>query len=242
MSIDIKHAIWWGALSAIEQWKKSRHISDEALVEAARTKNLNGKLIHKFALEYQVFRFPLNLHDRRTERLQAIAEVLEINYSPKINDNDHTAELAQRWFKTIGDVHATLARYGAAANLRSFSMKALWLYQPEHATMWDSFAVRGLKSLADTKHPREIKSETAAAAFLHSFEDIFKRHEALINSAIKPAEEITGVRYKYPRRVLDKALWLLGNKGEEQRDAAFNRLTGLYPEATAEFLGTPPHA
>lgn len=242
MSIDIKHAIWWGALSAIEQWKKSRYISDEALVEAASDNNLDGERIHAFAQEYQVFRFPLNLHDRRPERLQAIAEVLEKNYHPAINGNKHTAELAQRWFKTIGDVHTTLARYGAARNLYSFSMKALWLYQPEHATMWDSFAVRGLNSLADNNHPRKIKSEAAAAAFLRSFEDVFKNHEALINSAIKPAEEITGVRYKYPRRVLDKALWLLGNEDSNKRDAAFNRLTGPHPEATAEFLRTPPHA
>ncbi|KMS50353.1 hypothetical protein V474_20850 [Novosphingobium barchaimii LL02] len=91
-------------------------------------------------------------------------------------------------------------------------MKSLWYYQPEHATMWDSYAVMALNDVMGAKHRNGIKEEKAATAFLHDFEALHARWLPTIEANIAAQAPLLGMTYPYTRRVLDKALWLLGKR------------------------------
>ena len=216
----IEGAIWWGALSALDQWRvgyrpgrpQTSRPTDMELVAAARRDGLSADLVMRFAKEYQLFRNPLNLEDRREERLSAVGTAVREAYY--FDGEPGSEDLSGMWWAAIGAVRAAMERFGPTANLKSFCMKTLWLHHPAEATMWDSYAVRALNAQLGAGHTSDIASEREAAAFLADFEQLFARQRILIDEALNDVQVITEERYAYPRRVLDKALWLLGNEDD----------------------------
>jgi hypothetical protein len=212
-------AIWWGAFSAIDQWLvahrpgKPRSIrpTDKELVAAARSGPLNGDLLQRFAQEYQVFRYPLNQIAHRDARLNANGRVLFDVYHSKRDPGPE--DLARMWWRAISEVREAMVCFGRTANLKSFCMKTLWIHQPVRATMWDSFAVRSLNEILKTRH-NNISNVDDTARFLKDFEMLFEREHDRILTTLKVARATLFIEYKYPRRVLDKALWLLGNEND----------------------------
>lgn len=93
-------------------------------------------------------------------------------------------------------------------------MKVLWFYQPEKATMWDDYALRALNSELHANHPSKVETAKEAEAFLLDFERLYAQNSAEISRVRKYIEGNGGISYAYDRRVLDKALWLLGAKDE----------------------------
>lgn len=216
-------AIWWGVFSAIDQWcishrpgrPQTPRPTDAELVKAAHGVGLDADLLKKFAIEYQVYRRPLNLIDKREDRLKAVGLAIHETYC--FDGELKPEDLACMWWTAIGEVRNAMARFGPTAKLKSFCMKSLWLYHPAQATMWDSFAVRALNAVLNTQHDDKIVCVNDAAAFLRDFENLFEAQKALINEVIESSQLVIGQRYAYPRRVLDKALWLLGEEDEKKK-------------------------
>jgi hypothetical protein len=94
-----------------------------------------------------------------------------------------------------------------SGNPKLYSMlsKLLWFYHPTQMTMYDRYAVDALGLVKNCK----ITPET----FLAVFDDLF--HEKL--PSINTAAVFSDREYPYPRRVLDKWLWLKGSGKEEER-------------------------
>ena len=232
-------AIWWGVFSALDQWcishrpgrPQTRRPTDADLVEAVRDGGLKAHLLEKFANEYQVFRYPLNLKNQREERLNAVGIAVHQTYC--CHGVPKPADLARMWWTAIGEVRNAMARFGPTANLKSFCMKSLWLYHPARATMWDSFAVRALNAQLNKQHDDKIVCVNDAAAFLRNFENLFEAQNALINEVIEKSQSVIGQRYAYPRRVLDKALWLLGEEDEEKKNGAWRMILGTNAKVRA---------
>lgn len=211
-------AIWWGVFSAIDQWN-SPHApfpsylyrpTDQQLVEHITKGNgFDIRLLAAFAGAYGVLDRRLKRRDHLRERLAALSGALHDAYS---SPNEPTPEqLGAMWFTAIKRVSDAIEPFGEPLRLKSLCMKALWFYHPERATMWDSRAVRGLNRVAKSSHNSDLNTGEDAAGFLGDFELLFNQYEEEINSAINIAHEVTKTPpYPYPRRVLDKALWLLG--------------------------------
>jgi hypothetical protein len=80
-------------------------------------------------------------------------------------------------------------------------------------TMYDEYTSKGLRE-AEKRHgiqlrPGPVKLEN----FLKRFDAVHKR---LVHD-IREAISMFSRRYPYERRVLDKYLWLLGNRPDEQK-------------------------
>jgi hypothetical protein len=233
---SMEGALWWGAFAALDQWciphrlgkPQTSRPTDADLVAAAGSGGLQTDLLKRFAMEYQVFRLPLNLMCHREERLAAVGTAVHNSYY-SVGAEPGPEDLARMWWTAISQVRLAMEPFGRTADLKSFCMKSLWLYYPAQATMWDSFVVRALNTALGTRHNNSIASEHEAAAFLVDFERLFAEQQPLINRILDDVQTLTGKRYAYPRRVLDKALWLLG----EVDDAAVVKIAFL-------LLGTDP--
>ena len=215
-------AIRWGVLAAIDQLTVPfnvdrphvQRITDAQLLQAVRQGPLSSDQLIAFAKEYEVFRYPLNVLKGRAERTTEIAQALDTIYRVRVSDGRDLAEL---WWRAISFVRNILDRYPETAprNMYSFCMKALWFYQPETATMWDSFAVKGLNEWLRVSHGHQIKTSAEAKKFFADFEILFRSIGSEIQSSIAEAAAATGHLYPYPRRVLDKALWFLSTSDAE---------------------------
>ncbi|PVX28938.1 hypothetical protein DD559_05995 [Sphingomonas pokkalii] len=66
------------------------------------------------------------------------------------------------------------------------------------------------------RHRKNIKNESDAVAFLRDFENLHARWLPTITADIADQARLLGMTYPYTRRVLDKALWLIG-KGLDKK-------------------------
>ncbi|WP_213978864.1 hypothetical protein [Sphingomonas sp. dw_22] len=216
-------ALTWGGLEARNQWidpvnldrKNVVRPTDAQIVAAVREGPLSAAMLQAFAQEYRVFHYPLAPKDGREARLAAIAQALDPIYR---GAPDTAAEtLARLWWQAIEAVRDVVVAHGKRPSmLRSFCMKMLWFYHPQAATMWDDYALRALNRELGTRHPGKIDTAEQASAFLADFERLFALAEPDIARILTHIETQGGGRYAYDRRVLDKALWLLGVKEDER--------------------------
>jgi hypothetical protein len=224
-------AVLWGAWAAIDGYRlvcnparpKVTRPTDKQLVEAAANGTFDGPLFERFCKEYEVFRYPINVREGRDQRLQKIAGILARWGKRMATTPD---ELAKTWWGAITEVQELLSEELKKKNklkkkpplLRSMCIKALWFYRPDYATMWDSYAVKGINRWRGRPLARNIKAEGDAAAFLREFEMLYREREAEIKRALDSIRQLPGgMRYPYDRRVLDKALWFMGADEVEQQ-------------------------
>ena len=242
-SLYICNAIWWGAAAAVKQWKfeevtssGDRRPTDRQLVMAAHSGILDNATFIGFAKRYRVFRHPLHLIEHRDERIGAVTRALHAVYSVAPEPISPGA-LSNMWLDAIGAVHKAMQPFGPTAELRSMCMKALWLYQPAHATMWDSYAVIGLNRITNENRAHRIRQQHNVNDFLDRFENVFALHQDTIIAAIENIESITSEHYAYRRRVLDKALWFMG----ANRQAGLNEINGIIQLMPELARASEPH-
>jgi hypothetical protein len=249
---DLEKAIWWGSFAAISQWteenpRDSNNIprpSDRQLcAEIAEKGRWSPDNLLGFARRYSVQQVYINDNKdkKREERLLELANVISTIYTRKPEPTVET--LATRWWEAVEAVQEVFLQKALDRGqkrgplLRSFCMKTLWYYYPEIATMWDSFAVKGLNLIEGTRHKTNIKEVNEATDFLKDFEALFIKLEGKIDQALAVAQGATGVAYPYKRRVLDKALWYIGVPTDEKQEEAWDLEILRLPEivkATAE--------
>lgn len=224
---SLEGAIWWGVAAAIDGWantasrdnRNRTRITDRELVEALQGGAAwTGKQTYDFAREYSVHRTYIN-YDRQGQReakCDALARHLQAVYKSVdlTQCADPAAALGKLWVEAMAGTERIMEEYNGerrlASRLPSFCMKSLWYYQPEHATMWDRYAVVALNSVMNTHHNHDIAGEHAAVAFLRDFDVLHTQWHEKIDEAIAAQAPILGTAYPYSRRVLDKALWLIG--------------------------------
>ncbi|HEX7822010.1 MAG TPA: hypothetical protein VF463_15485 [Sphingobium sp.] len=99
---------------------------------------------------------------------------------------DDAADLAALWTEAVEGLQDIIERHNkdARPRLTSFAMKSLWYYQPERATMWDSYAVVALNYQSRTRHLSDIRTADIAEAFLADFDTLFTANAALIGAEI----------------------------------------------------------
>jgi hypothetical protein len=216
--------ILWGAWSAIDQYRLDRNPSrpnvirptDRELLEAAANGTLDGELFERFCKEYEVFRYPINVSGGRRQRLQAIADILAARY--RNTEATTPNELAEVWWCAVEEVREFLNKeLNKPHRMRSLCMKMLWFYRPEHATMWDSFAVNGINAWRGLKLNAAIQTVGEAVQFLEAFDALYREKEGEINRALETIAQLPGgMAYPCGRRALDKALWFRGAERSEQ--------------------------
>jgi hypothetical protein len=217
--------ILWGAWSAVDQYRLNRNPArprvlrptDQYLLEAARKGALDGELFGRFCREYEVFRNPINVMQGREKRLAQIAGLLATEYGKA--ELVTSEALSMAWWSAVEAVRDCLkTEFGKPFYMRSMCMKCLWLYQPDHATMWDSYAVEGLRNLRAANLSTKIETQDQAAYFLQEFEALYREKDALIKRVLEAIANLpNGMCYPYGRRVLDKALWFKGAEPSKQK-------------------------
>ncbi|MFI5022841.1 MAG: hypothetical protein ACHQRJ_14475 [Alphaproteobacteria bacterium] len=138
---------------------------------------------------------------KREKVLRAIDQV----FKPELCKTGTVGELTNRWKKSvskIGCLAKKKKKNGGNPELWSMASKLFWFYQPTEMTMYDSNAVKGLKAVSGCV--------ITPQNFLEKFEELFKNKQTSISEAANFSDR----EYPYPRRVLDKWLWLKGSGKE----------------------------
>ncbi|MFD2263485.1 hypothetical protein ACFSM5_11345 [Lacibacterium aquatile] len=117
------------------------------------------------------------------------------------------AEANERWQAAVAQLKTE-----ATSELKSATMKAYWFFHPTKLTMYDRLAQKGMAShLKARAGGKRAKPTVNWRNFLSYFQDIYDENKATIQEAIT----FSGTGYPYPMRVLDKYLWLQGNKDRD---------------------------
>ncbi|MGA7077086.1 MAG: hypothetical protein WBQ43_05145 [Terriglobales bacterium] len=142
-------------------------------------------------------------HATLGKKSEEVLAVVDPIFRPPLTTSDKVEELTQRWDKGIEELGKFVPprKDGSASELRSMASKLLWFYQPHDMTMFDDFAFRAIRGLPGLK-------KLKAGDYLVAFEKVF----ASTAAEIVGASHFSDRKYPYPRRVLDKWLWLNGNK------------------------------
>jgi hypothetical protein len=137
------------------------------------------------------------------ERSEAVFEALVPIFRPPLSSVDKVQELTDRWHGGITELGKLVKESmdGTKSELRSMSAKLLWFYQPQDMTMFDDYAFTAIR-----QQPGFEKLEKPD--FLFAFERLFSGKTVEINESARFSDR----RYPYPRRVLDKWLWLNGRE------------------------------
>jgi len=159
-------------------------------------------------------------HSKLRGSREAILNAVEPLFKKRLPRQDVTGALSKRWEEGVRIVRAlpTLkTEDGQPPELWSFASKLLWFYHPDEMTMYDNNAKKGLHSIAGCP--------VTHRNFLQIFEEQFARQLPDINLAGTRCDR----KYPYQRRVLDKWLWLKGNKDGEARLHNFQLSLKLAP-------------
>lgn len=223
-------ALGWGAVSAYDQYVDPRRLgrsrptrpSDRDLIAEVREGPMLPETMAAWLNEYRLMHGLWTRKDNvRQERFGKIGAALESAYRVDggIQPGGQAANLWQTAIENVKMVTTT--------NNPSLCMKAMWLYAPATVTMWDNLAALAVVRLAKAFDVQErvqprVRSPHEAAIFLAVFENIFDKMMEEIHTAISDvADALTAERYPYPRRVLDKALWLLGAERPKRLSAMY---------------------
>jgi hypothetical protein len=196
-----KHEFLW----AVAQQLSILDGGDAPLIETIqnghRPPNL---LVERFLKDYKLWRF--GGFKRRPRRVDAFIDVAERRFKPKPAD---LSAASQTWLDAVKDFKG---RSQLGFHYSAF-LKFYWFYQPRLLTMYDQYTLKGLrvaeKQLGIQSRPSLVKPEN----FLNRFDVVYKRHVHEIREAVSMFNR----HYPYERRVLDKYLWLLGNRTDEQK-------------------------
>jgi len=138
---------------------------------------------------------------------ETVLAVLTPLFSAPLAATDTAQELTRRWFCAVGEIGTLVPKRkdGTNSELLSLASKLLWFYQPNDMTMYDKYAFNAIRDLYDLE---KLKPQD----FLSAFEKVFASEMVKITEAA----DFSDRKYPYPRRVLDKRLWLKGSGKEEE--------------------------
>lgn len=146
---------------------------------------------------------------KREDVIQEVKPIFKVTLS----QNSATNSLHDIW-------HEGVARIGRLAKkkrkdksdpkLWSMTSKLLWFYHPIEMTMYDRYAAAALKA--------ELGYRITPYNYLQAFEQLLKEKRPSIDAAATLSDR----QYPYPRRVLDKWLWLSGSGQKEERLRRFS--------------------
>ncbi len=141
------------------------------------------------------------------EKTNQVWDALAPILSPPLPKDCMTDELNFRWEQAVQLVGKLLPprQDGSPPELWSMTSKLLWFFQPDHMTMYDDFAHKGLRQHVAGRRLR--RSE-----FLARFHEFFETN----NNSIRLAETFSNRVYPYHRRVADFRLWLKGKPNNEE--------------------------
>jgi hypothetical protein len=153
-------------------------------------------------------------HAQLRKQSKAVFEALVPIFRPAVASADKVQELTDRWHKGITELGKLVKerKDGTQSELRSMSAKLLWFYQPEEMTLFDDYAFTAIR-----QQPGLEKLEKPGYLFV--FEKLFSDMAFEITEAARFSDR----KYPYPRRVLDKWLWLNGNEEKPEFMKHFDR-------------------
>lgn len=187
--LDLRRALgWaWAVLEAQQQWDGY----DAFLVERASRGKLTAGNIQDFAYRYQV---------SRTIQAESYSKIAEYT-------NEHLAGEQMPLTKCMelnADLESFLESYGAKKRLpKTFAAKLLWLYQPENWVMHDTLSRKGLRTYLKRGQKRRVDID-----FNGVLRQQFGKNEI---ETVKSLITCFGISYRYPLRVIDKYLLLVGD-------------------------------
>lgn len=142
-------------------------------------------------------------HQSLQSNFTRIVDKLHALFGNRLDEGNALNDLNNRWSEGINVVRDIQN----GRDLKSFTSKLLWFYQPKHMTMFDEFARCGLRKWK--------LSQTAKGAlnvneknFLELFDDFYLGSASWIEAAARYCDR----SYPYPRRIADQWLWLNGSK------------------------------
>jgi hypothetical protein len=191
-------------------WAVARQLSilddgDAPLIETIQNdRRPPNQLVEHFLKGYKLWRFGgFKSHPRS---LDAFIDIAERLFRPKPADS---IAASRTWLSAVSEFKG---RSHLGLQYSAF-LKFYWFYQPRMLTIYDQYTLKGLrvaeKQLGIQSRPSLIKPEN----FLNRFDAVYKRHVHDIREAVSMFNR----HYPYERRVLDKYLWLLGNRTDEQK-------------------------
>ncbi len=149
------------------------------------------------------YRLTRGAHSGLRKRHALIEKHVAGAFQNAVTGADAAEALTDRWREAVTLIAKLLKRWdGSSAELWSMTSKLLWFYQPRHMTMFDRFAFSAIRALPGAGLEK-LKRED----FLLGFEKVFVEKKADIDEAARFSDRV----YPYPRRVLDKWLWLRGS-------------------------------
>ncbi len=92
------------------------------------------------------------------------------------------------------------------------SAKLLWFYKPEEMTLFDDYVFAAIRQQPGF-------GELTKPGYLFAFEKLFSETAVEITEAARFSDR----KYPYPKRVLDKWLWLNGNEEKQEFMKRFDR-------------------
>jgi hypothetical protein len=167
----------------------------------------NGWNVDSWKLFLRTYGLMRGRHAALRDKSTTVLAVLTPLFNAALPATNTTQELTRRWLAGTGEIGKLVARRkdGGNAELLSMASKLLWFYQPKEMTMFDKYAFGAIRKFHGF-------GQLKAQDFLIAFENVFARE----NAAITEAAQFSDRKYPYPRRVLDKRLWLQGSGKESE--------------------------
>jgi hypothetical protein len=148
----------------------------------------------------------------RNKREKIFANLVPIFKEP-LGPTSKLEQLQQRWqegVEILGGLCTQKNQSGCDPTPWSMASKLLWFYHPEYMTMYDKNASEGLAHQSGLSVP--YKASKPQENYLQRFEELFKKKRTEIDKA----EQFSDRQYPYPRRVLDRWLWLQGSRDKDK--------------------------
>jgi len=191
----------WGILWALTEQINILDMYDARLLHEIRRRRPPLESTQRFFRAYQLLRGTQGKQlGKHAEAFRDICE-RRFRHSPK-------SKIKDEWHEA-----ATEFRRQARSNHYSAFLKMYWFYHPDWMGMYDSRARDGLVVAERCFLSRE-RRRPDQRDFLERFEDVF----GALQKHITRVSERHYRRYPFPRRILDKYLWLLAKRRKKDKD------------------------
>lgn len=132
---------------------------------------------------------------RKITGANLLIELAKDYFKPELPNKDYWVEADKRWKEVINRLPGDHKLYSATS-------KMFWFYHPEKLTMFDSYALKGLKKFCLNRNQKVTRE---------NFYGVFQEFYELNIENIKTAISRSNRNYKYLPRIADKYLWLMGS-------------------------------
>ncbi|KZB51405.1 hypothetical protein [Thalassospira xiamenensis] len=200
-SDNLHKAAWlWAIFEAERGW----HFIDEYLYLKAKKRELTAYDVQVFANFYSVSR-TISLHPKE-ENAQIKQEKMGKLYNGIATLLNKMPEEAPA-LSIHNELQKIIRQFVGDKSTRTFCAKLVWFFDPDGWMMHDSLSRLGLKMLNNRLSTNKIKDD-----FQVCFAETFSSQNI---QTIEDAIQEAGLQYQFPRRVIDKYLFLIGSSDIE---------------------------